>query len=160
MLQFAVSRCNQAQPKLQLHLIALSFYFINQDLSFIKPIMSAAYYIIIYLYLYWWNIKGSVCKWKHEPWGIHYSLECFTVVYRHSDEQYSTVQYRTVQCYMYKVETVRYVCTRTVSSEGRREIRPWTNQNLFRSTGSLQNLFRIPLIWFGTPQLRSKPSTL
>ena len=31
---------------------------------------------------------------------------------------------------------------------------------IFRSTGSLQNLFRIPLILFGAPQLRSKPLNL
>ena len=47
-----------------------------------------------------------------------------------------------------------------MQEEGGREIRPWTNQYIFRNTVSLQNLFRTTQILFGTPHLRSKPSTI
>ena len=44
--------------------------------------------------------------------------------------------------------------------EGGSEIRPGTNQYIFRSTDILLNLFRTTLILFGTPQFRSEPSTI
>ena len=52
------------------------------------------------------------------------------------------------------------VCGNNDMEEGGRQIRQWTNHCLFRSTGSLQFLFRTTRILLGTPQLCSTHSNI